>query len=51
MADEVFADRPDKGYSLVDCISMVVMRDRGIAEVLSADHHFIQEGFVALLTR
>ena len=48
---EFFEDRPDKGYSLVDCISMVVMRDLQIREVLTADHHFEQEGFVALMRR
>jgi predicted nucleic acid-binding protein len=32
--------RPDKAYSLTDCISMQVMRREGISEVLSNDHHF-----------
>jgi predicted nucleic acid-binding protein len=41
--------RYDKGYSLVDCISMTTMRNRGISEVLTNDRHFIQEGFVVLL--
>ena len=45
----LFAGRPDKGYSLTDCISMQVMRELGIFEVLTHDHHFEQEGFVALL--
>jgi predicted nucleic acid-binding protein len=41
--------RPDKGYSLTDCVSMLAMRERGISEVLSHDHHFEQEGFTTLL--
>ena len=45
----LYARRLDKGYSLVDCISMNAMRSRGISEVLSDDHHFAQEGFVLLL--
>jgi uncharacterized protein len=45
----LFNSRPDKGYSLTDCISMVAMRKGGIREVLTHDHHFEQEGFVLLL--
>ena len=40
--------RADKGYSLVDCMSMEVMDDRGITHVLTNDHHFRQEGFTVL---
>jgi predicted nucleic acid-binding protein len=40
--------RPDKEYSLVDCMSMVVMRDLGITHVLTNDHHFTQAGFVVV---
>jgi predicted nucleic acid-binding protein len=43
--------RPDKSYSLTDCISMVVMEEEGINEVLSNDHHFEQEGFTILFKR
>lgn len=46
---ELYASRPDKDWSLTDCISFVVMQDRGIAEALSGDHHFEQAGFRALL--
>jgi predicted nucleic acid-binding protein len=45
----LYEARPDKEYSLADCTSMTVMRGRGITEVLTADHHFVQEGFVALM--
>jgi len=41
--------RPDKGYSLTDCISMAVMRREATREVLSNDEHFAQEGFSCLL--
>jgi predicted nucleic acid-binding protein len=45
---ELYENRPDKGYSLTDCISMIVMQRLGISEVLSHDRHFTQEGFVIL---
>jgi predicted nucleic acid-binding protein len=41
--------RADKGYSLTDCIAMSTMRERGISEALTHDHHFAQEGFGVLL--
>lgn len=37
--------RPDKRYSLTDCVSFVVMGERGIAMALAFDRHFEQEGF------
>ena len=37
--------RPDKEYSLVDCMSMVMMKERGLTHILTNDHHFEQEGF------
>lgn len=40
----LYESRPDKLYSLTDCISMQTMRSRGVSEVLSQDHHFAQEG-------
>ena len=46
---ELYKARPDKGYSLTDCISMNLMRERGITEILTHDHHFTQEGFTILL--
>jgi len=44
----LYEARPDKGYSLVDCISMQTMRKEGLAEVLTNDRHFEQEGFRVL---
>jgi predicted nucleic acid-binding protein len=46
---ELFGQRPDKDWSLTDCISFVVMRDRNVTEALTGDHHFEQAGFRALL--
>jgi uncharacterized protein len=45
----LFATRPDKDWGLTDCISFVVMQDRGIIEALAYDQHFVQAGFRALL--
>ncbi|HMF74061.1 MAG TPA: PIN domain-containing protein [Bryobacteraceae bacterium] len=45
---ELYRARPDKGYSLVDCISMQTMRREGLTDVLTNDKHFEQEGFRAL---
>ncbi|HLB23541.1 MAG TPA: nucleic acid-binding protein [Dehalococcoidia bacterium] len=46
---ELYRRRLDKGYSLTDCISMVVCRRLRITQVLTHDKHFEQEGFVRLL--
>jgi predicted nucleic acid-binding protein len=45
---QLYRDRPDKGYSLTDCISMQTMRREELTEVLTNDRHFEQEGFRAL---
>jgi predicted nucleic acid-binding protein len=45
---ELYAARPDKGYSLTDCISMQTMRREGLTQALTNDRHFEQEGFRAL---
>ena len=46
---DLYDQRPDKEWSLTDCISFVVMTKQGITEALTGDHHFEQAGFVALL--
>jgi uncharacterized protein len=46
---ELYGSRPDKGWSLVDCLSFVVMKQRRLTDALTADHHFEQAGFRALL--
>jgi predicted nucleic acid-binding protein len=45
----LYEQRYDKGYSLVDCISMTTMRRQRISEILTNDKHFIQEGFKVVL--
>lgn len=45
------AQRPDKEWSLTDCISFTVMRQRTVSRALTPDHHFEQAGFEALLRR
>ena len=47
---KMYQERGDKGYSFVDCVSMNTMRERGLTEILTHDHHFTQEGFTILLT-
>jgi predicted nucleic acid-binding protein len=41
----LYEARPDKGYSMTDCISMETMRREGLIDVLTNDRHFEQEGF------
>jgi predicted nucleic acid-binding protein len=45
----LYKARPDKGYSLTDCSSMLLMRERRLSQTLTTDRHFEQEGFTALL--
>jgi len=45
----LYAQRMDKDWSVTDCVSFVIMRERGIIEALTADHHFEQAGFRILL--
>ena len=45
----LYEQRSDKGYSLVDCESMITMRRQGIADVRTNDYHFAQEGFRVLI--
>ena len=46
---ELYERRPDKEWGLTDCLSFVVMRHRGLTDALTADDHFRQAGFRALL--
>jgi uncharacterized protein len=41
----------DKSWSLTDCISIRIMREREMTRALTFDHHFEQAGFEALLRR
>jgi uncharacterized protein len=46
---DFYSRRPDKEWSLTDCISFVVMKKYKIKDALTGDHHFEQAGFNALL--
>lgn len=48
-ASRLYRDRPDKEWALTDCVSFIVMEDRGIDEALTTDEHFQQAGFQALM--
>jgi predicted nucleic acid-binding protein len=45
----MYADRPDKTWSLTDCSSFQIMERYGLREALAHDEHFEQAGFKALL--
>ena len=47
----LFATRTDKEWSLADCVSFEIMRVHDLNEALSADGHFEQAGFAALLRK
>jgi predicted nucleic acid-binding protein len=44
----LFLDRPDKRYTLTDCLSFVMMRRLKIEAAIATDDHFRQEGFATL---
>lgn len=46
---DIYRDRLDKEWGLIDCMSFVVMTDEGLTEALTADKHFQQAGFHTLL--
>lgn len=48
-AYDLFSTYKDKEWSLVDCLSFLVMQEQEIQYALTADHHFEQIGFVAAL--
>lgn len=45
----LYRKRVDKAWGLTDCVSFILMEREGISEALTADVHFQQAGFVALL--
>ncbi|CAN5660170.1 hypothetical protein BH24ACI2_BH24ACI2_15520 [soil metagenome] len=46
---ELYKNRPDKEWSIVDCVSFIVMEEMEISEAFTEDHHFEQAGFIKLL--
>ena len=45
----LYRKRPDKNWSLTDCLSFVVMESRGLTEALTTDRDFEQAGLKALM--
>lgn len=45
---DLYGARPDKDWSLTDCISFAVMAELKLTEALTGDHHFEQAGLRAL---
>ena len=48
-ASNLFRSRPDKEWGLTDCALFVLMAQEGLTEALTADDHFRQAGYKALL--
>ena len=48
-AVQLYRERPDKEWGITDCVSFLVMQDRGLTEALATDEHFQQAGFRSLL--
>jgi predicted nucleic acid-binding protein len=46
---ELYHQHADKGWTLTDCVSFVIMRERNVLSALTGDKHFEQAGFTALL--
>ncbi len=48
-AFELYRTHRDKTWGMIDCVSFVVMRERGIVDALTSDKDFRQAGFNALM--
>jgi predicted nucleic acid-binding protein len=48
-AVHLYRTRPDKDWSLTDCLSFAVMEERHLMEALTTDGHFGQAGFKAMM--
>jgi predicted nucleic acid-binding protein len=46
---DLYMSHSDKSWSLTDCASFIIMRERKIRDALTFDRHFEQAGFRALL--
>lgn len=47
----LYRSRPDKTWGLTDCISFVVMKQQNITDAVTADRHFTQAGFNAVILK
>ena len=45
----LYDQRTDKEWGLTDCISFVVMSEQSLSDAMTADRHFIQAGFRAIM--
>ena len=48
-AIQLYRGRPDKNWSLTDCLSFWVMERRGLSEALTTDHDYEQAGLKAMM--
>ena len=48
-AFELYRTHTDKAWGMTDCVSFVVMRERGVADALTSDKDFRQAGYNALM--
>ncbi|AFY31512.1 type II toxin-antitoxin system VapC family toxin [Calothrix sp. PCC 7507] len=48
-AFQLYCERSEKEWGFIDCVSFIVMQYSGITEALTANEHFQQAGFRALL--
>jgi hypothetical protein len=48
-AFQLYRNRPDKEWGLTDCVSFIVMQDRGLTAALTPDKHIQQAGYRTLL--
>lgn len=48
---KLYEERPDKAWSLTDCISMKIMKNCDLVDVLTNDTHFVQASFNVLLKK
>lgn len=47
---QLYVKRPDKDWSLTDCVSFLIMQQQNLHEAAATDHHFEQAGFVRLIS-
>jgi predicted nucleic acid-binding protein len=45
----LYCERPERDWGLTDCSSVIIMKDKGLSEILTPDHHFAEAGFKTLL--